>query len=145
MENLPYQYDHIFCACGTGATLAGIAKGAEKYQRKALIHGVPVLKGGDFILEAVGSLYPNLRNVKLHTEYHFGGYAKTKASLITFIQNFCSGTGMLIEPVYTGKVFYALLDLIEKDYFNSDERILIIHTGGLTGFLGNYKLFAKNH
>lgn len=145
MENLPHQYDHIFCACGTGSTLAGIAKGAEQYQQHALIHGVPVLKGGDFILEAVNSLFPNLSNIKLHTEYHFGGYAKTKASLITFIQEFCARTGMLIEPVYTGKVFYALMDLIEKDYFNSNERILIIHTGGLTGFLGNYRLFAKNH
>jgi 1-aminocyclopropane-1-carboxylate deaminase len=145
VESLPHQYDHIFCACGTGATLAGIAKGAETHQRKAVIHGVPVLKGGDFILDAVESLSPNLMNIKLHTGYHFGGYAKTKAPLIEFIKEFCSGTGLLIEPVYTGKVFYALMDLIEKDYFARGERILIIHTGGLTGFFGNYKLFSKNH
>lgn len=145
MENLPHQYDHIICACGTGATLAGIAKGAETNQHKAIVHGVPVLKGGDFILDAVESLSPNLTNIKLHTEYHFGGYAKTKAPLIEFIKTFSSATGVLIEPVYTGKVFYALMDLIEKDYFVSGEKILIIHTGGLTGFLGNYKLFSKNH
>jgi 1-aminocyclopropane-1-carboxylate deaminase len=145
IENLPHQYDHIICACGTGATLAGIAKGALVYQPKAVVHGVSVLKGGDFILDAVESLNPNLTNIKLHTDYHFGGYAKTKAPLIEFIKGFCSNTGLLIEPVYTGKVFYALMDLIEKDYFVSEEKILIIHTGGLTGFLGNYKLFTKNH
>jgi 1-aminocyclopropane-1-carboxylate deaminase len=145
MENLPHQYDHIFCACGTGATLAGIAKGAEAYQPKAIVHGVPVLKGGDFIADAVESLYPDLTNINLHTDYHFGGYAKTKPPLIEFIKEFCSSTGLLIEPVYTGKVFYALMDLIEKDHFVPGERILIIHTGGLTGFLGNYKLFTKKH
>lgn len=145
MEDLPFQYEHIFCACGTGATLAGLAKGAEIHQPKAIVHGVPVLKGGDFIADAVDSLYPNLTNIKLHTEYHFGGYAKTKPPLIEFIRGFCSTTGLLIEPVYTGKVFYALMDLIEKDYFESGEKILIIHTGGLTGFLGNYKLFTKKH
>lgn len=143
MEDLPHQYDHIFCACGTGATLAGIAKGAETNQEKAIVHGVPVLKGGDFILDAVETLTPNLNNIKLHTEYHFGGYAKTKAPLIEFIKTFCSTTGILIEPVYTGKAFYALMDLVEKDYFEPGEKILIVHTGGLTGFLGNYKLFTN--
>lgn len=143
MVDLPQRYDHIFCACGTGATLAGIAKGAEEHQPKAIIHGIPVLKGGGFIMNAVHSLYPGAENVKLHTDYHFGGYAKTKPHLIEFIKGFCSATGVLIEPVYTGKVFFALLDLIEKNYFQPNEKILIIHTGGLTGFLGNYKLFGE--
>lgn len=143
MFGLPQQYDHIFCACGTGATLAGIAKGAKEHQPKAVIHGIPVLKGGDFIWDAVNTLYPEVSNVKLHLDYHFGGYAKTKPDLINFIKDFCSTTGLLIEPVYTGKAFFALLNLVNKDYFQAGEKILIIHTGGLTGFLGNYKLFAN--
>jgi 1-aminocyclopropane-1-carboxylate deaminase len=145
MIDLPQDYDHIFCACGTGTTLAGIAKGAEEHQPKALIHGVPVLKGGDFILDSVQNLYPELKNIKLHVDYHFGGYAKTKPDLIEFIKGFCSTTGFLIEPVYTGKAFFALLDMIEKDYFQAGEKILIIHTGGLTGFLGNSNLFTNKN
>lgn len=143
MINLPQYYDHIFCACGTGATLAGIAKGAEEHQPKAVIHGIPVLKGGDFIWDAIHSLYPDIKNVTLHLDYHFGGYAKTKPELIEFIKDFCSTTGLLVEPVYTGKAFFALLDLVKKNYFQPGEKILIIHTGGLTGFLGNYRLFAN--
>lgn len=141
MHDLPYQYDHIFCASGTGATLAGIAKGAKTHQKNAIVHGIPVLKGGDFITEAVSILYPDLTNFRLHLDYHFGGYAKTKPELINFIKKFCSETGILIEPIYTGKVFYALYDLIKKDFFKEDARILIIHTGGLTGFLGKANLF----
>lgn len=140
--DLPEQYDHIFCACGTGATLAGIAKGAETHQPNARVHGIPVLKGGEFIQEAALHLYPGLKNVTLHLDYHFGGYAKTKPELLDFITSFCSSTGLLIEPVYTGKAFFALQDLILRDYFNAGEKVLIIHTGGLTGFLGKAHLFA---
>lgn len=145
MIDLPQQYDHIFCACGTGATLAGIAKGAQEYQPNAVVQGIPVLKGGDFIMDSVLSLYPKIKNVKLHLDYHFGGYAKTKPELIEFIKDFCSTTGLLIEPVYTGKAFFALMDLIKRNYFQPGEKVLIIHTGGLTGFLGNYRLFANKN
>lgn len=139
--DLPLQYDHIFCASGTGATLAGIVKGAEKHQPNALVHGIPVLKGGDFIKSNALKLYPDLKDFKIHLDYHFGGYAKSKPALIDFIKEFCSATGILIEPVYTGKTFFAVLDLIEKNKFNAGDKILIIHTGGLTGFLGKADLF----
>ena len=141
MKDLPLQYDHIFSACGTGATLAGIVKGAETHQPNALVHGIPVLKGGEFIRNNALELYPNLKDFKLHLDYHFGGYAKIKPALIDFIKEFCSTTGMLIEPVYTGKAFFGLMDLIGKDEFSAGDKLLIIHTGGLTGFLGKADLF----
>jgi len=140
ITELKNNYDHIFAACGTGATLAGLAKGASIYQTHAIVHGVPVLKGGDFIQDAVHRLYPQI-NVKLHCTYHFGGYAKTKPELIDFIKEFCKETGVLIEPTYTGKLFYAVVDLLSKDYFKEGDHILIVHSGGLTGFLGQYLKF----
>jgi len=140
ISELTESYDHIFGACGTGATLAGLAKGASKFQPNAHIHGVPVLKGGDFIETAVHNLCPGVK-INLHTEYHFGGYAKTKPELIEFIKKFCKETGILIEPVYTGKLFFAVMDLISKNHFKKGEHILIIHSGGLTGFLGQQAKF----
>src|SRR5690606_40817001 len=53
--------------------------------------------------------------IELHTSYHFGGYAKTKPELIDFIKDFCKETGIMIEPVYTGKLFYAVVDLIRSE------------------------------
>lgn len=140
VSELKEPYDHLFAACGTGATLAGLAKGASIYQNTMKIHGVPVLKGGGFIRDAIQTLYPEI-DAELHLDYHFGGYAKTKPELIDFIKSFCKETGILIEPIYTGKLFYAVMDLIEKDYFKAGERILIVHSGGLTGFLGQYDRF----
>src|SRR5690606_12896211 len=81
ISELEGEYDHLFAACGTGATIAGLAKGASMFSPAMKIHGVPVLKDGDFIKEAVYSLTHEIE-IELHTSYHFGGYAKTKPELI---------------------------------------------------------------
>lgn len=140
ITELKGKYDHVFVACGTGTTIAGIAKGAAKFCPAMKVHGVPVLKGGEFVKKVMmdlGSESP----VILHTSYHFGGYAKTKPELIDFVKGFCAKTGIMIEPVYTGKLFYAVMDLMSKNYFKENERILIVHSGGLTGFLGHHLKF----
>lgn len=77
----------------------------------------------------------------LHTDYHFGGYAKTTPELINFIQTFVQSTGILIEPIYTGKMLYALLDLASKDQFAPGSNILAVHSGGLFGLLGMKEKF----
>jgi len=73
---------------------------------------------------------------ELHTGYHFGGYGKTDMHLIDFIKQFVAQTGILIEPVYTGKMLYAVYDLAAKGYFKTGENILAIHSGGIWGILG---------
>ena len=130
-------YDHCFCACGTGTTLAGLAQGLQKKQLPTLLHGIPVLKGGSFIwkeLHKLGVVQPE--QVQLHLDYHFGGYAKTKPELLDFVKAFSQQTGILIEPTYTGKLCYAVHDLIARDQISPGANLLIIHSGGLTGLLG---------
>lgn len=141
VSSLNETYDHIFCACGTGTTLAGLQHAVTSSGLQTEVHGIPVLKGGDFIQDELLKIYPNIPAVTLHTEYHFGGYAKTKPELLQFIEKFVSSTGIMIEPTYTGKLFFALNDLIAQDYFKTNARVLVIHTGGLTGFLGMYERF----
>lgn len=143
ITELSSVYDHIFVACGTGTTLAGISNAASATYgtSKSHIHGVPVLKGGEFIATEVRNIYPSLPDPILHLDYHFGGYGKVNTALIQFIKHFSSATGIMLEPVYTGKVFFAVHDLIVKDYFAPGDQVLILHTGGLTGFLGMYDKF----
>lgn len=131
---LDETYDHIFCAGGTGTTAAGIIKGIETRSLNTRCHVIPVLKGGGFLEEEIHK-YTSLP-FDIHTGYHFGGYAKASPELWSFIKTFCSSTGILIEPVYTGKMFFALHDLIASDRFMPGSRILAIHTGGLTGIHG---------
>jgi 1-aminocyclopropane-1-carboxylate deaminase len=72
----------------------------------------------------------------LHTAYHFGGYGKADDQLIEFVKQFVANTGILIEPVYTGKMLFALYDLAAKNHFAPGSRILAIHSGGIWGLLG---------
>lgn len=137
VDELVRPYDHCFCACGTGTTLAGIAKGIHNHRWTTEIHGIPVLKGGDFILDEVVKLgVTNTEYIRLHLDYHFGGYAKTKPALIDFVKSFTRDTALLIEPTYTGKLFYAVHDLIAQKQIAKGSTVLIIHSGGLTGLLG---------
>jgi 1-aminocyclopropane-1-carboxylate deaminase len=136
VAELNQQYDHIFCACGTGTTAAGILAGLQEHKLSTQFNAVPVLKNGDFIKDEINSLLINPSPYQLHTDYHFSGYGKTTPELINFIKKFIATTGILIEPVYTGKMLYAIYDLAAKKHFKPGSRILAIHSGGIWGLLG---------
>lgn len=139
IQELGGTYDHIFCASGTGTTAAGILKGLTENNLSTTMHSVPVLKGGGFLRDEIEKYFETCPPFQLHLDYHFGGYAKTQPELVNFIQTFSSSTGVLLDPVYTGKMLYALYDLIRKDYFHEGSKILAVHTGGLLGLLGMTK------
>jgi len=136
VSELDQTYDHIFCACGTGTTAAGIINGLTGYRLTTQFHAVPVLKNGGFIKEEIDQFLTKPASYQLHTDYHFGGYGKTDTLLISFIKQFVADTGILVEPIYTGKMLYAIFDLAAKNYFKPGEKILAIHSGGIWGLLG---------
>ena len=136
VSELPTVYDHLFCACGTGTTAAGIITGLHQHHLSTRFHAVPVFKNGQFMSGEINNYLDFDADYDLHTNYHFDGYAKTTPALIAFIQAFVADTGILIEPVYTAKMLYALLELAKADYFAPDSNILAIHSGGIFGLLG---------
>ena len=134
--NIPFDY--ICCAAGTGGTLAGIIAGMQGGKK---VIGFPALKRGEFLYPEIQQLvkeYTGLEydNWELQTQYHFGGYAKVKPELITFIKDFKAQQGILLEPIYTGKMLFGIFDLIQQDYFKPSSTIVAIHTGGLQGLAG---------
>ena len=136
VDELPQYYDHIFCACGTGTTAAGIINGLSSHRLNTVFEAVPVLKNGSFIREEIDRYLIVPAKYNMLTDYHFGGYGKTNKQLIEFIKDFVASTGILIEPVYTGKMLYALYDMAAKNYFEPGSKILAIHTGGVWGLAG---------
>lgn len=62
-----------------------------------------------------------------------GGYAKTTPELLQFIQDFEQKYQIPLEHIYTGKMIMGVFDLIQKNHFPENTRILAIHTGGLQG------------
>lgn len=131
------SYDYYVLSVGTGGTLAGIIqslKGAGK------IIGMSALKG-DFLEVEINSLFrqfnfPEYENWKVLQNYHFGGYAKTSAELFQFINKFEEDHQLLLDPVYTGKALYGIMDMIGRNEFEKGSHILFIHTGGIQGRAG---------
>jgi 1-aminocyclopropane-1-carboxylate deaminase len=136
VNELAATYDHLFCACGTGATAAGIINGLQNNGLSTQFNAVPVFKNGGFIADEIGKYLIAPANYMVHAGYHFGGYGKVNNELITFVKKFIATTGILIEPVYTGKMLYAIYDLAAKGYFKPDSHILAMHSGGIWGLLG---------
>lgn len=143
ITELPQPYTHLFCAAGTGTTAAGLLKGLQQYYPNTQLHVIPVLKGGDFIKDEIAKYHEDLTGLHLHTSYHFGGYAKTTTELLTFMKEFVQKTGLLIDPIYTAKMMYAIYDLQEHRYFKQNDRILALHTGGLNGIWGMKEKIAQ--
>ncbi len=129
---IPYN---TFClACGTGTTLAGIA---DAVPEQVSVLGFAALKNAGFLTAEVETMLSKSRNNwRINLAYHFGGFAKTNIELSEFIEDFQLKTTIPLEPIYTGKMMYAVYDLIKKNYFKPGERIIVLHTGGLQGKRG---------
>jgi 1-aminocyclopropane-1-carboxylate deaminase len=136
ISELPADFDYIFCAAGTGTTAAGLLIGVQEKGIGAQIHVVPVLKGGTFIEDEIAKYTTVTEQLVIHASYHFGGYAKTTEQLLNYIKDFTAKHGILIDPVYTAKLFFAIEDLAARDLIRKEAKILAIHTGGLLGIWG---------
>jgi len=142
METPP---DFVVASCGTGGTVAGLISSIPAPTK---VIGFSSLKG-DFLIQEVEKLLnqfsakKNLPSYSIQTDYHFGGYAKHKPSLIDFINEFKQQYHIQLDPIYTGKMFYGIFDLIEKDFFPKGSRIVAVHTGGLQGVNGFRERFGN--
>ncbi len=135
VADIDQPFDVIATACGTGGTLAGLVAGLEG-QKVAL--GFAVLKGGGFLNDEVARLLrcaaePARTNWSINLDYHFGGYARVTPELLSFVAAFEAQHEIPLEPIYTGKMFYGLLDLVRRGFFPRGTTIVAVHTGGLQG------------
>ena len=133
-------FDYICSAIGTGGTISGLINSTTENQT---VLGFPALKNIDFEEEICKLTTYN--NFKIINEYHFGGYGKINDELVSFINQYKTLTSIPLDPIYTGKMMFGIMDLIENDFFESETKILAVHTGGLQGIDGiNQKLKKKN-
>jgi 1-aminocyclopropane-1-carboxylate deaminase len=130
------EFDTLLTPVGSGGTLAGLIK-ADNNQHQLI--GIAVLKQNGYLRDQVNNLLEeplNYTQWQIMYEFHRGGYAKFNKDDAYKILNFSKQTGFTFEPVYSGKMILALLDLIEQGFFPKGHRIVILHTGGLQGIGG---------
>jgi 1-aminocyclopropane-1-carboxylate deaminase len=125
---IPTDYTHILCAVGTGATLKGIASLLSKHQ---LIIGIKVLEAqqDNFIYQNLDAISRD--KIFLNAEFTFGGYSRKNEILEDFVNKWNNDDSIKIEPIYTGRLFFAAQQLIQQNFFPESSKILMIHSGGL--------------
>ncbi|TGE83127.1 1-aminocyclopropane-1-carboxylate deaminase [Pseudoalteromonas sp. KS88] len=134
-ESLPHS-DYIICPTGSGGTLAGLIEGASPNTH---VMGIAVLKQAEYLINEIKALSKkanNQTNWQLLCDYHDGGYGRFSQHLWQFCESMRTAHLLPLEPIYSGKMMYALWQLIEQGFFASGSKIVAIHTGGLQGLDG---------
>ena len=141
LKEINQDFNFVICGVGTGTTLAGMAISLEKNQK---IIGFPAIKGGEYLMDEIkhqinyALLDENwmndiLQKIELNHDYSFGGFAKVNDELIAFQKLFYEQTKIELDLVYTAKMMFGFLDLVQKNNFPEGSKIIIYHSGGLQG------------
>jgi 1-aminocyclopropane-1-carboxylate deaminase len=128
------KYSHILAAVGSGTMIAGILNGSMAHQT---VIGISSQKNNFSLEKEVLHLtaIENQQRFVMNHHYHFGGFAKHPSDLLDFMVEFWHKESIPTDIVYTGKLFYALTDLLQNHFFKPDHKLLVIHSGGLQGNL----------
>ena len=130
---------HVVSATGSGGTTAGLLLGTRLFMPGAKVTGVAVDTDPfqDIVPrlaeEAAALLERPLQREKNDFEMvdHVGpGYAVPNPEDTPYIEELARTEGILLDPVYTGKAFAAMLQLLRKGYFDGEDDLLFLHTGG---------------
>jgi 1-aminocyclopropane-1-carboxylate deaminase len=128
-----FDFDVIVLPTATAGTISGFASYLPASKK---IIGIEVIKASGYLEKELDSLLSlaskrTYNSPEWNSDYHFGGYAKKNLALSTFCTMVLEEKGFPIEPIYSGKAFFAVSDLIQKGHFEDGNKILLIHTGGV--------------
>jgi len=145
LNGINRHVDHVVFASSSGGTQAGIVVGAKVTNFNGKLHGVSIDQ--DYANSATYEC--ELANIANETAKYIGFNAQFAASDFTVVYNYLGGgygvvsdlereairllasrEGIILDPVYTGRAMGALIDLIRRKTFRSDETVLFWHTGG---------------
>jgi D-cysteine desulfhydrase len=141
-------FDHIVFPSSSGGTQAGLVVGAKARGYAGRLLGVSVDPPAADLRRNLATLATALAaclQLDLHLDPHDfavddgyvgGGYAVVSDLEREAMHMLGRTEGLLLDPVYTGRAFGALLDLVRRGVFRKDERVLFWHTGGVAGLFG---------
>ncbi len=127
-SELQEPFSDVVDCVGSGTSVQGLAL---KTPLATTLHAIMCVKDSDLATRLASE------GIVVHTGYERGGFAKVDESLIKACADFETDTGILLDPVYTSKMWLAMLDLLKQGYFARGSKILMIHSGGLQGWLGD--------
>lgn len=139
---MPTRFDAVVFACGSGGTAAGVALGAARWNVADRAYAMAVCDDRAYFEPLCETLMRDARTLdstlvgaaELLVEDRFKGpaYGVASDAQREFLRRVARTSGLVLDPVYSGKALFALAHLEEKP-----KRALFIHTGGLPGLLAD--------
>jgi len=143
----------VLSAYGSGGTTAGMLLGAALINSKMKIYAVNVFDEDHFAREKIVQLVEdaivdyqlkvevNYKNLIILDGYSKEGYKNIEKSKLKIIMELYKSTGILLDPTYTGKAFYAYY----KEFLHGKKssNIMFLHTGGLFGVFSKRKNYLE--
>jgi D-cysteine desulfhydrase len=136
----------IINAAGSGGTSAGLILGAKIFDVNARIAGINVCNDRDYFVRAIGDIceqaiadyhldvdFNRQRDVEIIDGYVGLGYALSQTEELDLICEVARTEGIFLDPVYTGKAFFGMIQELKRDPKCFGERIIFLHTGGIFG------------
>jgi D-cysteine desulfhydrase family pyridoxal phosphate-dependent enzyme len=143
IKSLNKDIDYIILASGSGSTQAGLVAGAKSLGDKTEVLGISVSEGKNSFSRDIKKMSDEAREcLELEInltdkdffvldDYIGEGYGSFDEKTAEAIRLMVLNEGIFIDPVYTGKALAALIDLIKKGFFEKEDNVLFIHTGGI--------------
>ena len=148
----------IVTALGSGGTYSGLLLGTKLLNWKIPVFGVNICDDRSYfegtinnILQETISRYGlKIRvrpsEIRILDGYVGEGYAMASPQVLELIQRVASETGIIFDPVYTGKAFLGMLEEIKRGTFGNKGTLMFLHSGGLFGLLTReYSAFYKQN
>jgi len=79
--------------------------------------------------------------VVANSDYVGEGYGLPTTAMVEAVKMMAQYEGILLDPVYAGKGFSGLVDLIRKGHFKKGENVVFLHTGGSISLFGYPNVF----
>ena len=145
-KDIGVKFDAIVSTVGSGGTYAGLYYGNKVTNNDAVVYGINIAGDREYFQNIIELLlHETIKytkqgividkdDINIIDGYSGLGYALSRPEEIKFIQQLASVEGVILDPVYTGKAMYGLVQEIKKGRFDKHNNILFIHTGGLFGW-----------
>jgi hypothetical protein len=152
LEETDFTPEIVAAPLGSATTFSGLVLSAKPQTE---LWGFPAVKGGAYLRNTVNNFITKAKETglvpatfpspkwQLITSYHFGGFAKTTPAFIHFLNAFYAETGIPLDPIYSGKMMYGLLEEVKAGRIKPGSTVLVLHTGGLQGISGMNQRLRK--
>ncbi|QNO16760.1 D-cysteine desulfhydrase family protein [Alkalicella caledoniensis] len=151
-KELDVKFDAVVATVGSGGTYAGLFYANKGHNNSGKVYGINICDDAEYFKDKVVGLIDemngytgqelnyNRNELNIIDGYVGDGYALSRHEELEFIHWFARLEGIILDPVYTGKAMYGLVEEIKKGTFKDCTNILFLHTGGIFGWTESARL-----